>query len=116
MGLLSKFFGSEEEIKPEEAVLIYVKLSDSEFGTGEERMWCYSLEDRLAEEIEKQQAGELDGHEFGQGYCTFYMYGKSTEVLYDSIIRVLKESDLPSQSYVIKRYGGPGAEEIRLEI
>ena len=37
MGLLSKFFGPEEEIKPEEAVLIYVKLSDSEFGTGEEQ-------------------------------------------------------------------------------
>lgn len=116
MGLFSKFFGSEGEIKPEEAVLVYVKLSDSEFGTGEERMWCYSLEDRLTAEIEQQQAGEVDGHEFGQGYCTFYMYGKSTEVLYDSIIGILKEFNLPPQSYVIKRYGEPGAAEIRIEI
>ena len=38
MGLFSKLLGSEEAIKPEEAVLVYVKLSDSDFGTGEERI------------------------------------------------------------------------------
>jgi len=115
LGTFSKFFGLKEEIKPDEAVLVYVKLSDNEFGTGEERMWCYSLEDRLIEEILKQQSGELDGHDFGQGYCIFYLYGKCTEILYNSIIGVLGELKLPPQSYTIKRYGGPGAKEIRLE-
>lgn len=115
MGLFSKFCESNEEINTEDAVLICVKLSDGRFGTCEERTWCYRLEDRLIEEIDKHQSGEFDGHEFGQEYCTFYMYGKNAEILYNSILNVFEEFRLPPMSYVIKRCWGAEVAEERIE-
>lgn len=115
MGFLSKIFGEGETVKIEEAVLIYIKLSGSEFGTWEEREQCFGLEDKLIEEIQSKNSGDYDGHEFGQGYCVLYIYGSNADSLYDSILDILEQFKLPPQSYVIKRYGGPGALEERVE-
>ena len=99
----------------EQAVLVYIKLSDNEFGSEEERDGLFELEDRLEQRIIENDAGELDGNEFGEGYCILYMYGPNADNLKKSIFQILKEAELPTGSYLIKRYGMPGAREKRID-
>lgn len=115
MDMSDKCLETKSVVVNEEAVLVYIKLSDSEFGTWEDRERCYALEDALLEELIKQEGiGELDGHEFGEGYCVFYIYGNSADCLYDSIKTIISTFNLLDGSYVIIRYGGPGAPEKRI--
>ena len=57
----------------ENAVLVFLKLSDSEFGTEEERDRIHALSDELHRAIEASNAGEFDGDEFGEGQCELFM-------------------------------------------
>lgn len=115
MGFFPKFLFKKRISKSIEAVLVYVKLSDNASGTLEEREKCFVLEDEIIEEIERQKTGEYGGHEFGKGYCVIYMYGKYAEQLCNSIVQVLKKVELRPDSCVVKRYGGVGASEERLD-
>lgn len=114
--MLNENFNMESSKVTEEAVLIYIKLSDSEFGTWDDREKCYAFEDALIEEFSKQDIGEIDGHEFGEGYCVLYIYGNSADHIYNSISPILSEANLSPGSYVIIRFGGPGALEKRVKL
>lgn len=98
------------------AVLIYVKLSNDRFREKAEGQRCVEVEDRLAAAIESAKAGEFDGDEFGEGYCTIYTYSPDADRLFAAMDNVLRSWPAPAGSYVVKRYGEPGAREERIEL
>ena len=104
------------EEKSEQALLVYLKLSDDEFGDFEEREAIFALEDRLIAAIASKSAGEYDGHEFGEGFGTLYMYGSTVDRLTQTALPILREYPSHPGSYLKKRYGGPGSREERIDL
>ena len=105
-----------EEKKSEQALLVHLKLSDDEFGAFDEREAIFALEDRLIEAIASKSVGEYDGHEFGEGFGTLYMYGSNVEQLFQAALPTLREYPSHPGSYILKRYGGPGSSEERIDL
>lgn len=97
------------------AVLIYLKLSDSKFGTAEERDAIHALSDSLEAEIKKANVGEFDGDEFGQGQCTLFMYGPDADALFQAVDSIIRNSPLSKGGHVIKRYGDAGDTNAKTE-
>lgn len=121
MGFLSRLFGRREPepVHCEHAVIAHLKLSDHQFGAGDERDSIHALSSRLEECIAKADAGEFDGDEFGAGECTLYMYGRDADRLFAAVERELRASPHASGGFVIKRYGAagdPSAREVRIEL
>lgn len=98
---------------PEHAVLVYIKLSNEGMGNEKERKDCHALGDRLEKSIEAKKAGEFDGDEFGEGFCTLYMYGPDADALFNAVESDLRAVPLLVGSYAIKRYGTAGDAEAR---
>ncbi len=114
--LAKKNMPEQETPKTEHAVLVYIKFSDDEFGQPEEREALYRLEDKLEPLVNSSGAGEFDGHEFGGGYGTLYMYGANADKLFDVVVQAIRDSKPQRGSYVIKRYGNVGAKEERINL
>lgn len=106
---------SEAE-RTKQALLVYLKLSDDEFGDFDEREAIFALEDRLIEAIASKAASEYDGHEFGEGFGTLYMYAPNVDHLFDTVMATLREYGSRAGSYVVKRYGGPGSSQERIDL
>ncbi|MBZ9671803.1 hypothetical protein FJW08_22760 [Mesorhizobium sp. B3-2-1] len=101
----------------EQAVIVYLLLSDGQFGTPQERETIIALEQRLEQAVGNASAGEFDGDEFGGGKCVLYMYGPDAERLFAVIEPVLKSSPAATGGYAIKRFGkaaNPNAKEARV--
>ncbi len=123
MSFWSRLFGTkaakpveDDSERDEHAVLVYLKLSDDEYGTTEERERVFELEDRLEDAITRRGAGEFDGNEFGGGFGELYMYGPNADTLSDAISETLRAFPKADGSYLVKRYGPPGATEQRIEL
>lgn len=100
----------------EQAVILKLKLVSGPMGNEEERKRITELEDQLANTIKQSSSGDLDGDEYGGGFCTIYMYGPSAERLFNSVQRTLKGFPAASGSYAIKRYGKPGSKQDRITL
>ena len=77
----------------------------------------HELEDSLIEAVELAEAGEFDGNDFGQGECTFFIYGRDANEIFMVIEVVLKEFAVAKGGYAIKRYGpvdDDNAKEVRV--
>jgi hypothetical protein len=98
----------------EQAVVVTIKLNSGDMDSAEERRRITALEDQLADAIKRSSTGEFDGDEYGGGVCTVYMYGPSAERLFAAVLPVLKKFRAPKGSYVVKRYGKPGARQDRI--
>jgi hypothetical protein len=101
----------------EHAVIVHIPLDDKRFGSEERRSALFALEDELIKAIELAEAGEFDGNDFGEGECTFFVYGPDADVLYMVMELVLKECDIARGGYAIKRYGPvdkPHSKEVRV--
>jgi hypothetical protein len=104
---------------PEHAVLVYIKLSDDNMGSEKERKKCQDLGERMETSINTKRAGEFDGDEFGEGFCTLYMYGPDADALFNAVESDLRSAGLLAGSYAIKRYGpaaDPNAREVRVAL
>ena len=106
----------QKQPKIEQAVLFYLKLSDDKFGESEEREAIFKLEDELEKKIASAKVGEYDGHEFGKGFATFYMYGPDADKLFDAVKDSIRKHKPRAGSYIIKRYGKPGDKEERVNL
>ena len=93
------------------AVFIFFKLSDDDMGDGEIDDAIYALEERLMELFEQNVVGEFDGHEWGGGYCQFFMYGPDAEAMTQAILEEVLRFEAPSGSYLVKRFGPQGSLE-----
>lgn len=100
----------------EQALIATVKLRSGEMGSPDERERITALEDQLSDAIKNSAAGEFDGDEFGDGACTIYMYGPSADRLLTVTLPVFRKFHAPAGSYVIKRYGKPGAKQERISL
>ena len=91
-----------------------IKLNSGDMGSADERQRITALEGQLADAITRSSTGEFDGDEYGGGMCTVCMYGPSAERLFVAVLPVLKKFRAPKGSYVVKRYGKPGARQDRI--
>ena len=107
-----RMWTNPEIVSAAEEQALIVTLTLSPHGDTER---IYALEDKLSAAIKKASAGEFDGDEFGKGTCTLYMYGPDAERLYGAVIQILKEYHPPKASYLVKRFGKPGAREQRID-
>lgn len=89
----------------EHAVIVRLPLNNAQFGSPERREALKALERELIDAIDLAEAGELDGNDFGQAECTFFMYGPDADVLYMVIEVVLQEFPVARGGHAIKRYG-----------
>jgi hypothetical protein len=100
---------------PEHALLVYLELSDPDFGTEAERESIHALTDELDEAIASAGVGEFDGDEFGDGTCTLYMYGPDADRLFATVEPILTRSPLTAGGHAVKRYGSAGDPSAREE-
>lgn len=102
-------------ISSDEWIAVYLKLSDSEFGTEEERNAVHQFTNRLDSVIQESKAGVFDGDEFGNGECGLFMYGPSADRLFEVVLPLLKDWEPLKGGYAIKRYGAPPDEQERVQ-
>ena len=117
MGLFDKWLKSKsgDSKPPDHAVFVYFKLSDDDMGDGEIDDAIYSMEEDLRRLIETSGSGEFDGDEWGGGLCQLFIYGPDADRLFEVIQpELLKAHGLPL-TRIIKRYGGPGAQQTEMQ-
>jgi len=95
----------------DQALIIKIRLSDDDMGSKEDEDRMFKLDDELRDAITKAQAGDYDGHEFGAGNFTVYIYGASAERLFEVAWPILALYEFRAGSHAIKRYGKPGAKK-----
>jgi hypothetical protein len=95
----------------EQALILNIKFSSFPDGNENEKRIILSLEKKLEDVIQQKSLGEFDGDEFGDGYCTIYMYGESVDAIFEGIFPIIKEIISVFSLEIIKRYGEPGALE-----
>ncbi len=102
----------------EQALLVYFPLSNMKDKTMRDLKEIFDFEDELEFIINENIAGVFDGDEFcyDPQECTLYMYSKDVDNLYALLEEKLKKSYLTKNGYIIKRYGPPGAKQIRKNI
>jgi hypothetical protein len=99
-----------------EALIVRLKLSDDEFGDSAERDAAHAVEDRLVELFASGELGEFDGHEFGGGFATLYMYGPSAERMAAAVLPAVADLGRRVGSVLTKRFGPPGSPEVTIRL
>jgi len=102
--------------KARHAVLVYLKLANDEYGSEADRMYLKDLSMTLEQAFQNKPVGEFDGDEIGNGFCTLYFYGPDAEKLFDAALQSIKRFPYKRGSYAIKRLGGKGAPQEKIEI
>ena len=75
-----------------------------------------AIEDPLIAAIEASGIGEFDGNAIGPDGAVLYMYGNDADALFEVVRPALEVAGVPAGSYVVKRYGPPGANETRVDL
>lgn len=91
------------------AILLHFDMSDREFGPPPDIQRIQEGEAILCEMLEKSKVGELDGHEYGEGEYTIYIYGEDADAMFGELFPFLASWDCIQEGYAIKRYGPAGA-------
>lgn len=95
----------------EQAVLIHVPEPEDPDTFGIDL-----LEDPIIEALGSAGVGEFDGNLTGPDETVLYLYGPDADALLLVVVEALKNAPVPSGTYVMKRYGEPGAREERIEL
>jgi hypothetical protein len=98
----------------EQAVLVHLKLSDDAFGQAGESSAIIDLGDSLTGRVEG--VGEYDGNEIGAGWATLFLYGPDADRLADRVLPFIRSYGPRPGSYLVRRYGPPGALEVREDL
>lgn len=93
----------------EHAVIVHLPNNGSELALD-------LVEDPLIHVIEAAGVGEFDGNDIRQDEAVLYMYGPDADALFAVVGSLLHTMELPSGSFAVKRYGPPGASEIRISL
>jgi hypothetical protein len=97
----------------QQAVIVYLKLSDGGFGAEGEPATLFAVEDAVAAALPD---GAEDGNEIGGGYFAIYAYGPDAEAMLKAIAPVLTGPLIKPGSYAVVRFGPPGAKERRMAL
>jgi hypothetical protein len=98
----------------DQAVIVYLKLADSEFGAEGESYALYDVEDAVESAI--GAAGRFHGHQIGGGYFTIFTYGRDADELFGAMRSALDSPLIRPGSYVLVRRGGPETPADRVEL
>ena len=98
----------------EQALIVVIKLSDGHWGNETDDALIYSLEEELMDRINNSGFGHYDGHEFGGGYCSLFMYCHNVDKLYELTIPILKQFYIPRKSFIVKQLGESREERVNL--
>jgi hypothetical protein len=98
----------------DQAVIVHLKLTNSEFGSEGESFALYEVEDAVESAI--GTAGRMDGHQIGGGYYIIYTYGRDADELFGAMRSALDSPLVRPGSYVLVRRGGPGAPAERVDL
>lgn len=101
---------------PEHSLQIRIPRHLRDGGSDEERQAIVQLGEKLQDALERRAAGELDGEEFTESECVFYLYGPDADALFAAVEPVVRECELCRGGSVLKRYGcgaDPQTREVR---
>lgn len=106
--------GTDPSTLPEHAVLIHIPAPKDE----SDQIGLDQIENPLIAALERSGTGEWDGHEIDlqTGEAVIYLYGPDADRLYTAIEPTLRDAPIPPGSYAVKRYGEPGARELRVKL
>ena len=90
-------------------MLLRIRLSDAACGDDDEEAPIFVLDGKLRAALHATGLGEMDGHEWGGGYFTSYMYGPDADRLFEAVAAIILTFPARRGSYVVKRYGAVGA-------
>ncbi len=96
-------------------IVVCVLLSGAEAIPPREMDQLTALEDQLEEAV-KAGGGAFGRMVLRDGRCSYYLYGTDADRLYESIVSVLEGAAIVRGGYAIKRYGGAGAREERVDL
>jgi hypothetical protein len=99
----------------EHAVIVHLKLGDDRFGSEGERAAVRALEKALTAAIDRANAGEFDGNEFGGGEAVLYAYGPHAGDLFTAMEPTLRDSSI-RPTYAIVRYGTAADQACREDV
>jgi len=102
-----------ENMSEEQALIAYIKLTGDEHGTAEEQDQLFKLQERLRQAVISSGVGECDGNALGDGFCTFYLYGKDADAIERVALPIVRELKIKKGSYYQKRYGDAFDENAR---
>jgi hypothetical protein len=100
----------------EHALLIQFSLSDQGFGAGWEREVLNGLAMDIAEAVAESGVGEFDGTDVGEGEYVMFLYGEDADELLNAVEPMLVRQPWPGGVSAVKRYGPPGASEVRVAV
>jgi hypothetical protein len=102
----------------QQAVIVYLRLSDNAIGSPGEREVLFALQEKMMQAISDSGAGEFDGDMWGEGECVLYMYGPDANRLFAVVEPLLKSCPLASGGFAVMQYGeatDTDALEVRVE-
>lgn len=100
----------------DQSVIVHLRLADTDIGTLDDEEPIEALTCRLERLMEATGAGELDGDEWGGGYCRLFLHGPDANSIVAAVLPDLLEYPARPGSYMVKRYGAPGAIEELIEL
>ncbi len=100
----------------DQSVIVHLRLSDSDIGNLEDEEPIETLTCRLESVMDSTGAGELDGDEWGGGYCKLFLHGPDANSILQAVLPDLLGFPARPGSYLVKRYGAPGASEELIEL
>jgi len=93
----------------EQAVLLHIPSLVDSAGLNE-------IEDPIIDAIARFGVGEFDGNAIGPDGAVLYTYGPDADALWQVVDAAIRREALGPGSYAVKRYGRPGASEVRIEL
>lgn len=75
-----------------------------------------ALADDLEAHLAAKRGMEFDGIERGPGGFTIYCYARNADRLWDEVLPLVSRGSFPPGSSALKRYGGPNAAGVRIEL
>jgi hypothetical protein len=103
--LIPRFTGREH------TVVAYLRLSDRDEGTAQERAKLLTLEQELAKTLRQSRAGAFRREQVAGGWCLLHMHGPDADRISAVAFPVLQRVHARSGSFIVKRYGKYGAKE-----
>jgi len=100
----------------DQGVLVCLKLADAELGYAEEFAEVERLEEQIRSLLAVSGAGEYDGREVDGGFFRMFMYGEDADGMCEAIMTAILYYPALPGSYMVKRYGGPGAPETCIQL
>lgn len=98
------------------SVTVHLRLTDGDIGSFEDEEPIEELTCRLEAAMDASGTGELEGDEWGGGYCKLFLHGPDANSIVDAVLPDLLGFPARPGSYMVKRYGAPGAAEELIEL